>query len=116
MKRFVQKYLSFTLVAFALAFVCPNTLMAASPAWELTSQAGTDTPAQDAASPAISDVSARGEYIYVTVTRPIPVRVINILGQTISSQSLQRGTSRLRVTTRGVYIIRAENITRRVTV
>ena len=66
--------------------------------------------------PALVDVSARGGYIYVTVIRPAEVRIVNILGQTVSSQTLQRGTSRLRIAQRGMYIVRVENASRRIRV
>lgn len=114
MKRSVRKYLRMAAVCAAIACGVATPLHAAAPVWEYVAQAGADASASDAS--AMLDVASRSGYIYVTVTRPVPVRVINILGQTVASQTLQRGTSRLRVPARGVYIVRAENFTRHVTV
>lgn len=116
MKGRKLKYMLLMLTTAMVFVSAPVAVHAAVPGWEYTSQSTVDLPAAEAIGAALSDVSVRDGYIYVTVTRPVSVRVINILGQTVSTQTLSRGTSRLRIATRGVYIVRAENISRRVTV
>lgn len=116
MKDRMLKYVALLFTVVLLCAMCPMPVQGALPGWEYTSQSTIDIPSAESAVTALTDVTAHDGYIYVTVARPVSVRVINILGQTISSQTLPRGTSRLRTVTRGVYIVRAENISRRVTV
>lgn len=68
------------------------------------------------ATPVRTEVWSRDGYIYVSVSRPTTVRVFTILGQTVSSGRLQPGVSWLKVPARGIYIVRIDNVTRRVTV
>ena len=104
--------------AFVMAMTggCDADVYAAGPGWEHTSQAAVSDVPASADAPALADVSARGGYIYVTVIRAADVRIENILGQTVSTQTLQRGTSRLRIPQRGMYIVRVENVSRRIRV
>lgn len=56
----------------------------------------------------------RDGYVYVTVNRPMDVKVFTILGQPVSSvHASQSGTLRLRLPLRGVYILKAGESTRR---
>ena len=89
---------------------------AAAPTWEHVSAQGTDSSDIDNVSTGRIDICARGGFIYVTVSQKTAVKVFTILGQTVAQQTLQPGTSRLKVPARGIYIVRADNITRRITV
>lgn len=62
------------------------------------------------------DVVVRSGYLYVTVSRPTPVKIFTILGQLVSQRNLPAGTSRLRLKGRGMYILKTDLATRRVTV
>ncbi|MDE6309511.1 MAG: T9SS type A sorting domain-containing protein [Muribaculaceae bacterium] len=55
-------------------------------------------------------------WIYVNTTRPITIKIYSILGQLISQDSLPAGTFRLHVASRGIYILKAGAITRRITI
>lgn len=61
------------------------------------------------------DVIVRDGYIYLACRRETPVKVFTILGQLISSQTLPAGTHRLRMSAKGIYILKTDNATRRVT-
>lgn len=61
-------------------------------------------------------VAVRDNYVYVTVARPTTVKLFTILGQPISQVSLQPGTSRIKVTARGIYILKIGSVTRRITI
>lgn len=63
-----------------------------------------------------SDVVVRDGYLYVTVGRRVTVKVFTILGQLISQETLQPGTHRLKIASRGIYILRIGSTTRRVTI
>lgn len=62
------------------------------------------------------DIVVRGRSIYVTVSRPIQVKIFTILGQLIVQQNLSAGTTRLNVSARGIYILKAGDVTRRITI
>lgn len=56
----------------------------------------------------------RDGHVYVTVNRPMDVKIFTILGQPVSSvHASQSGTLRLRLPLRGVYILKAGESTRR---
>lgn len=61
------------------------------------------------------DVTVRENYIYVYTPRSVNVKLFTILGQLVNQNTLQPGTSRLRMNARGIYILKAGTITRRVT-
>ena len=70
---------------------------------------------ESGADPAL-EVRSAGGYIYVDMARPATVKIYTILGQLVSQQQLKAGTSRLRVKSRGIYILKTQNTTRRITV
>ncbi len=55
-------------------------------------------------------------WIYVNTTRPITIKIYSILGQLIRQDSLPAGTFRLHMASRGIYILKAGAITRRITI
>lgn len=78
-------------------------------------------PAPPADVPVVSDedrldVAVRDGFVYVTVARPVVVRVYSILGQLIVQQQVATGTTRLKVKGRGIYIVKAGAQTRRITI
>ena len=62
------------------------------------------------------EVTVHDGYVYVTVTRPCTVRLFTILGNLVSQRNLPAGTSRLRLKGRGMYLLKTDRGTRRVTV
>lgn len=61
-------------------------------------------------------VAVRDNAIYVTVAAPTQVKLFTILGQPVSQATLQAGTTRLRVAAKGIYILKAGSVTRRITI
>ncbi|MBE6318402.1 MAG: T9SS type A sorting domain-containing protein [Bacteroidales bacterium] len=55
-------------------------------------------------------------YVYVSTSRTITVKVFSILGQLISQETIQPGISRFRLPSRGVYILKVGDITKRITI
>ncbi len=78
--------------------------------WETVDASFIPDPAEDI------DVRVRDTYIYVYTGRPTTVRLLTILGQPVSQASLPAGTSRFKVRTRGIYILKAGSVTRRITI
>ena len=54
-------------------------------------------------------------YIYIYLERPTQVKLFSILGQPIATETLQAGVHRFRLTSRGIYLLRAGSTTRRIT-
>jgi len=55
-------------------------------------------------------------YIYITSARPVQVKVFTILGQIISAETVPAGNHRLKLKSRGIYILRIGTQTRRITI
>ena len=62
------------------------------------------------------EVAVRGLTIYITTPRPMQVKIFTILGQLIVQQNVSAGTTRLSVSARGIYILKAGDATCRITV
>ena len=105
-------------VAVIMAATAPFCAFAADPGWEHTAPSTAETTAAEniRAGSERAEIWVRDGFIYVNAPRRTTVHVFTILGQTVSSQQLQAGISRLRVPTRGIYLVRIDNTTRRVNV
>ena len=55
-------------------------------------------------------------YIYISSPAPVQVKVFTILGQLISQETLSQGTHRLRINSRGIYLLKVGEATLRVTI
>lgn len=86
----------------------------AGPDWEIVQQYSVPADSGDEQAERL-DVTVRGGYLYVTVTRPVTVRLFTILGNLVSQRNLPAGTSRLRLKGRGMYLLKTDRGTRRVT-
>lgn len=64
----------------------------------------------------VPEIRVSEGFVYVTTTRTIIVKVFSILGQLISQETIQPGISRFRLPTRGIYILKAGPITKRITI
>lgn len=61
------------------------------------------------------ELTVRDGIVYLSVARATTVELFTILGQPVGRQSLRPGIYRLRLTTRGIYVLRAGGVTRRIT-
>lgn len=91
------------LLAGSLAVCCPCVYASAK---DVTTVVDSDEP----------EVTVRGQYIYVTTQKAMVIRLYSILGQLITQQSVPAGTTRFKAPVRGVYILKAGPVTRRVTI
>lgn len=62
------------------------------------------------------EVSVKDGYIYVETAKPVTIKLMSILGQLVSQQNLPAGVSRIKMSARGIYILKAGGFTKRVTV
>ena len=88
----------------------PVALAAPARMWEHV-----ELVAADNDRPLAVTASARDGYVYITLSRRAQVKLFTILGQTVSQTELPAGTSRLRVSGRGIYILKADDATLRIT-
>lgn len=88
--------------------------LAAAPAWEHV-QAPPVQIMEVVTPESTTEAVVADGYIYIYVSRPTPVKLISLLGQPIASDTLQPGFHRLRLAARGIYILRAGSVTRRIT-
>ena len=86
--------------------------IAGQPSWTLTS-----APAETEMTETEQiEVHTADQYVYISTPRPVTVKIFSILGQLISSQQIPAGTHRCRIDSRGIYILKAGPITRRITI
>ncbi len=88
---------------------------AASPKWEEVSSVPTVVQTQLNESEQVQTAVKDG-YIYIVSSQPVTVKLFTILGQLISQETIPAGTHRFKMTTRGIYILKAGGLTRRVTI
>ena len=62
------------------------------------------------------DVTVRDGYVYITTPHKVTVKIFSILGQLISQEEIPAGSYRLRMASRGIYILKAGTVTRRITI
>lgn len=102
--------------AAAVAQQAPQRTVAA-PQWQNVEQqrSRSDRPALAPAEPAV-EVSVRDGYIYISSTEEVDVSVFTILGQLVATRRMQPGTVRLLLGARGVYILKAGPLTKRLNI
>lgn len=61
------------------------------------------------------DIVVRDGYIYIYSQKPVTVKLFSILGQLIHQESVTPGYHRFKPATKGIFILRADNLTKRIT-
>lgn len=107
MKKRLCRYILVLAAVVAVALPCAGVLR-----WELVSPA----PAVELAEEEYADVRVDNGTVYITVNRPVQVKVLTIVGQLIANDNLQPGTSRLRLTAKGIYILKIGSVTKRISI
>ncbi len=88
--------------------------LAGAPAWEeVTSPPPGVVQSLDTDSS--TEILVRDGYIYIWSQRPVTVKLFSILGQQIHQETVPAGLHRLRLGSRGIFILRAGSLTRRIT-
>lgn len=62
------------------------------------------------------DVMVNDGWVYVTASKIVTIRIFSILGQPIITETMQPGTYRLHLASRGIYILKVGAVTRRITI
>lgn len=104
------------LICLIMAATMPCGAAASSTgAWE---EINTSIPAiaQTIDSDSDTDIAVHDGYIYIHTDKTVTVKIFSILGQLISQETVKAGTYRIRIHSRGIYILRAGTTTRRITI
>lgn len=100
--------------AVAMVFSASGQQRDSQPKWEQVESAPSLSTAEHGADGAA--VRVHDMHIYIDLEQPAHVKLFTILGQPVSQMQLPAGTSRLRVSARGIYILKIGAATRRVTI
>ena len=107
------------IIAVVLLVMASAMVFAATPRWETVNSPVTGQALSEIAAPGAQerfDVDVRDGYVYVGFNRPTTVKVFTILGQLINQESLPAGVHRLKMSAKGIYIVKTDWATRRVTI
>lgn len=63
-----------------------------------------------------TDIAVHDNYIYIRADKTVTVKLFSILGQLISQETIKPGIYRIHIQSRGIYILRAGTLTRRITI
>jgi hypothetical protein len=91
-----------------------TSAFAAAPGWEEINSPRPEVVQQFDPESSTDAVVVDG-YIYVWSQRPVNVKLVSILGQQIRQDAVPAGLHRIRLNTRGIYILRAGSLTKRIT-
>ncbi len=92
-----------------------GSLAANSPQWEEVT-APTPAVTKDMGQETETEIVVRDGYIYLWSDKPVTVKLFSILGQQISSRTLKPGMHRIKLSSRGIYILRQGPATRKVVI
>ena len=110
------RLLTFCLLAVAATAVYgDNTEPPRKPVWERIA-VGKDANNTYSPDPERPDVSVLRGVVYISVPDPVDAQVFTILGQPVARTRLQPGVTTLRLPTRGMYILRIGDLTRRISI
>ena len=100
------------LLTALLMLMAPATHAADGPEWVVVERGGSERelPAQQDA----VEVVVKDGAVYITSATAVKVEVFTILGQLITTRRIPEGTVRLTLNQRGVYILKAGAITKRI--
>jgi hypothetical protein len=91
-----------------------SAVVAAPPAWEEVSSPRQEI-VQSFDMEGATEVVVRDGYIYIWSQKPVNVKLFSILGQQIHQDTVPAGLHRLKLNSKGIFILRAGSLTKRVT-
>lgn len=102
---------------FIIICVCAPILSAAAPAletWEPIS--GNPVDAHQITAQSDIEILAAPGCIIVSASKQVDIKVFSILGKLVSQETLQPGTSKLSVSSHGIFIVKAGELTCKVAI
>lgn len=102
-------------ITLLLIVATASAAMATQPAWEANPNGKAMQSIERSDNDQI-EIYVRDGYVYINTPHAVNVKIFSILGQLISQQEIPAGNFRLRIASRGIYILKAGSITRRITI
>lgn len=99
-----------------LALSCLSLPAAEAITWEQTDSAPRNIVMERLDPDTNTAIATAGEYIYIETSRPVEIKLFTILGQLIGHRHLEPGLHRLRIASRGIYLIKVGSLTRRIVI
>lgn len=109
----IKRFLQILIVCLAIAILPAPAGRAASFSWTETDREGTPLERYDGDG---LDVAVKDRVIYISTDKTVDIKVFTILGQLISSTTVGPGVHMMKVESRGIYILKAGSVTRRITI
>lgn len=106
------------ILAAGIALMLSLSAAATQRAWEEVDRFPGPQPVEIAIGEPMEEpvsVAVRDGYVYVAVRQTTHVKLFTILGQSIIQQQLRPGIYRFRLGPRGIYLLKAGSLTRRIT-
>lgn len=115
LKEVLRAVLCALLLTLSLAANAQDTPSAAprKPVWEVVTVTDQAQVPQNG-TPELEVTIIDRSLVIITSDRAVKVQVFSILGQLITQKQMQAGTVRLQMNSRGIYILKADNTTRRI--
>lgn len=110
MRRRFFILVSLLIIAIGTAFAARNWEEVSNPPAALHQQDKIVLDQED------TDILIHEGAVYISSSKPVQVKVFTILGQIISSETVPAGCHRLKLNSRGIYILRIGTQTRRITI
>lgn len=114
MPRHIHVLAAAILLAAAAVFAPGAGAASSAPVWEVVRTTDADTSTAAASQDSPVDIRVRDGIIEIVVSERAKVEVFTILGQLVTSRTLQPGTVRLTLGQRGIYIVKSDGYTKRV--
>ncbi|MBO4943209.1 MAG: T9SS type A sorting domain-containing protein [Muribaculaceae bacterium] len=110
----MKRILAVILTALGLLAYTPAYATADNPQWEPVAQRPVSHEQSLPTEQEGLEVVVRDGAVYITVNKPVRVEVFSILGQLITQKNIEEGTVRLTLRHKGIYILKAGSLTRRI--
>ena len=115
MKKSLRHLITALFTAAILAVPAAGYGNSPAPVWEIVATGESPDTSRDEIEPRDNiDIVNRDGVLYISVEQPVKVEIYPILGQLNTPRQLRPGTVRLSLRQRGVYILKAGSITRRI--
>ena len=108
----MKKVLTILFVFFAI--LCSSNSVEAQLVWKETARVVNVPTVNDPGQTDGVAIYVQEGLIIVKTNHKVQVRIITILGQLLSQSTIEPGTSELRISSRGVYIIKIGNSTHKI--
>lgn len=62
------------------------------------------------------EINVKDGVVTITTSKTVTIKIFTILGQLITTETVKPGTKKFHIESRGIYILKAGSVTRRITI